>query len=97
MENPQDRNENSVQISRAVFDGLEFIRQSGATNMLDRPVVLQLAIEWNLTETADWIEGANTETYAHLIFKGPEVIESETLDEKLDRMDREYDDERREY
>ncbi|MGC4104893.1 MAG: DUF5049 domain-containing protein [Thermomicrobiales bacterium] len=95
MEKPQEHSDNRVQISKSVFDGLEFIRRSGATNMLDRPVVLQLAREWDLTETADWIDHADTQTYARLIFQGPEVVGEETLDEKLDRMDREYDEERR--
>jgi hypothetical protein len=52
-----------VQITKSVFEGLEFVRRSGATNMLDRPMVLQLAREWNLTETADWIERVDTNTY----------------------------------
>lgn len=95
MEKPQDHHENRVQITKAVFDGLEFIRQSGATNMFDRPVVLQLAREWDLTETADWIERVDSATYGRLIIAGPVVLGRETLDEKLDRLDREYDDERR--
>jgi len=66
-----------VQISRAVFDGLEFVRQSGATNMLDRTMVLNLAREWGFTETADWVESADTKTYGRLIFQGPEVVEDE--------------------
>lgn len=94
MEKEQQPNER-VHITKAVFDGLEAIRQSGATNMLDRPVVLRLAKEWDLTATADWIENVDTGTYGRLILGGPEIIEDESLDEKLDRMDREYDEERR--
>ena len=97
MEKSQKHNENRVQIKKTVFDGLEVIRRSGATNMLDRPVVLQLAREWDLTETADWIESVDSATYGRLIFQGPEVIGQESLDEKLDRLDREYDEERREF
>jgi hypothetical protein len=94
MEKSQDQNRDRVQVTKAVFDGLEIIRQSGATNMLDRLVVLQLAREWDLTETADWIERVDSANYRRLIFQGPEIIE-ESLDEKLDRLDREYDEERR--
>lgn len=90
---PEPRNR--VSVTRAVFNGLEAIRQSGATNMLDRPVVLQLAREWDLTAAADWIERVDSGTYGRLILSGPEVIGEETLDEKLDRYDREYDEERR--
>lgn len=64
-----------VEVSRDVYEGLEFIRQSGATNMLDRPMVLQLAREWEFEATADWIESVDTRTYGELIFKGPIVID----------------------
>lgn len=97
MEKMPPTPEDGVEISQQVFDGLEFIRQSGVTNMLDRPMVLELAKEWGFEATADWIERVDTRTYAGLIFKGPRVIEGETLDEKLDRMDLEYDDERRSF
>lgn len=66
-----------VQITKAAFDGLEIIRRSGATNLLDRPMVLKLAREWDLTETADWIERVDTGTYGRLILQGPDVIESD--------------------
>lgn len=64
-----------VQITKAVYDGLEFIRRSGATNMLDRSMVLHLAREWNFHETADWIESVDTGTYGWLISQGPDIVE----------------------
>lgn len=73
-----------VQITKAVFDGLEFIRRSGATNMLDRPMVLNLAREWDFTETADWIESVDTGTYGRLIFQGPDVIEDDLADQEIE-------------
>jgi len=66
-----------VRISKDVFDGLETIRTSGATNMLDRPTVLILAREWGLTETADWIESVDKGTYGRLILFGPEILDAE--------------------
>lgn len=45
MEKSHGHSEYRVRITKAVFDGLEAIRQSGTTNMLDRPVVLRLARE----------------------------------------------------
>lgn len=72
-----------VQITRAVFDGLEFIRRSGATNMLDRPMVLHLAREWDFTDTADWIERVDTRTYGRLIFQGPEIIEDDPTNQAI--------------
>ena len=78
MEKMPQPEQNGVEISREVFEGLEFIRQSGATNMLDRPTVLQLAREWEFDATADWIESVDRRTYGELIFKGPIVIDDET-------------------
>lgn len=80
MEKPQESN-NRVRITEAVFDGLEFIRRSGATNMFDRPVVLRLAREWNLRETAEWIERIDSGTYGRLILHGPDVIENDLTDD----------------
>jgi hypothetical protein len=74
MEQAQPETNTRVQITQAVFDGLEFIRRSGATNMLDRPMVLRLAREWDFTATADWIARVDMATYARLIFQGPDVI-----------------------
>lgn len=82
MEKPNGSH-NRVKVPRIVFDGLEVIRQSGATNMLDRPVVIHLARAWNLAETADWIESIDTETYGRLIFEGPEVIPDEEMSQDL--------------
>lgn len=73
---PQEH-QNGIEITRKGYEGLEFIRQSGVTNMLDRPMVLQLAREWEFGATADWIESVDTRTYGELIFKGPSVIYDE--------------------
>lgn len=81
MEREPQAPQNGVEIRRAVFDGLEFIRQSGVTNMLDRPMVLQLAVEWGFDATADWIESVDTRKYGELIFKGPIVIDDEPTGE----------------
>src|SRR5688572_13725864 len=86
---------NRVHVAKSVYEGLEFIRRSGMPNMLDRPMVLNLARAWDLHDTADWIESVDSETYGRLIGLGPDVIGDESLDEKLDRMDREYDEERK--
>ena len=65
-----------VEVSRAVLDGLEAVRQSGLTNMLDRPVVAGLAREFGFEEAARWIEGHRSR-YAEGIFKGFEAVEDE--------------------
>ena len=83
------------QIPKSAYEGLEFIRRSGVTNMLDRSMVLNAARELELHDSADWIESVDTDTYSRLILLGPDVIGHESLDEKLDRMDREYDEDRK--
>lgn len=77
MERMPQEQQNGVEITQDVYEGLEFIRQSGVTNMLDRPMVLQLAREWEFEATADWIESVDTRTYGELIFKGPIVIDDQ--------------------
>lgn len=41
---------NRVHVAKSVYEGLEFIRRSGVTNMLDRSMVINLAREWDLNE-----------------------------------------------
>lgn len=61
-----------VRISDKVYEGLEAVRQSGQTNMLDRPNVARIASEFGFYETADWVEN-NRRKYAEGIFKGFEI------------------------
>jgi len=44
-----------VKVPKAVLDGLEAVRRSGLTNMLDRPVVAELAEEFGFEGAARWI------------------------------------------
>lgn len=95
MEEENRESKSGVQIAKSAYEGLEFIRRSRVTNLSDRQMVLDLAKEWNLNDTADWIESVDIDTYSRLIVSGPDVIGNESLDETLDRMDREYDEEPR--
>ena len=52
-----------------LMETLETIRQSGATNMLDAPVVAGLATQMGEIEVADWIDNHRHE-YAEIIFNG---------------------------
>jgi len=45
-----------VRVPKTVLDGLEAVRRSGFTNMLDRPVVARLAEEFGFEEAARWVE-----------------------------------------
>ena len=65
-----------VRVPEAVLDGLEAVRQSGLTNMLDRPVVARLAAEFGFDEAACWIE-THRDQYAQGIFRGFEAAEDE--------------------
>ena len=63
-----------VPVPAAVYEGLEAIRQSGATNMFDRPRVIELAEMMGYAETAEWVRDHRSE-YARLIFAGVIVEE----------------------
>lgn len=45
----------AVEVPRAVFDGIEAVRESGRTNMLDYYMVIRLAADLGYHETADWM------------------------------------------
>ncbi len=58
-----------ITVTAAVWRGLEAVRNSGTTNMLDRPAVLKIAEFLGFHETARWIE-AHHGPYAEGLFKG---------------------------
>lgn len=70
-----EQNPDGVQVTQEVFNGLEAVRRSGMTNMLDRNTVLMIAREWGFEATADWIESAGRKTYGELIFRGPQIVD----------------------
>ena len=61
-----------VPVSREVFEGIEAVRRSGLTNMLDRPRVAELAEQLGFEESARWIR-EHRDLYARAIFHGFEV------------------------
>ncbi len=67
-----DADSGRIRITDAVWQGLEAVRQSGQTNMLDRPSVARIASKFGFYETADWIEN-NRSKYSQGIFKGFEI------------------------
>ncbi|HEX2950999.1 MAG TPA: DUF5049 domain-containing protein [Armatimonadota bacterium] len=58
-----------IAVPAAVLEGLEAVRQSGDTNMLDRPRVIELAEVMGYDETAVWVRD-NRHLYAEGIFAG---------------------------
>lgn len=66
-----------VPVPAEVFEGLEAVRLSGLTNMLDRPVVAALAEEMGFEQTARWVR-ENRDLYARAIFTGFDVQEDRT-------------------
>jgi hypothetical protein len=63
-----------VPIPAKVMEGLEAVRLSGKTNMLDVPVVAYLALEMGYPQTAIWVV-ENKKFYAQGIFRGFDPIE----------------------
>lgn len=58
-----------VTVPAEVYEGLERVRRSGRTNMLDRPAVARLAFENEDYSAALWVE-ENREQYAEGVFVG---------------------------
>jgi len=67
-----DDQANRISVSERIYEGLEAVRQSGLTNMLDRPAVARIANELGFYETAEWVND-NREKYARGVFKGFEI------------------------
>ena len=61
-------------VSREVWQGLDAVRRSGQTNMLDRPVVAQLARAFGYPDAARWVE-ENPREYAEAVFRGFDIKE----------------------
>jgi len=68
-----------VQIPEKVLKGIEAVRKSGKTNMLDRPMVAAIALELGYVAAAFWLEDkANHTAYATGIFNGFEEADTPT-------------------
>lgn len=61
-----------VEVSAEVYEGIEAVRRSGLTNMLDRPVVAHLADELGFAESASWVR-EHRDLYARALFHGFQV------------------------
>ncbi|MEW5748998.1 MAG: DUF5049 domain-containing protein [Candidatus Thermoplasmatota archaeon] len=64
---------NRISVGREVYDGVEAVRQSGATNMIDRPRVIEIAEAMGFEAAARWIR-ENPGLYARAVFHGLEVL-----------------------
>ena len=58
-----------IPISAMAWQGIDAVRLSGLTNMLDRPVVARLAREFGYPDAARWIE-EHPKEYAEGVFRG---------------------------
>lgn len=65
-----------VPVPRDVLEGIETVRVSGVTNMLDYTRVAEVAQEMGFDETAAWVT-ANRELYARGVFRGFMASEEE--------------------
>ena len=60
-----------VPIPPEVLKGIEAVRRSGRTNMLDRPAVAAIALDLGHVDAAFWLEDkANHKAYAEGVFRG---------------------------
>ena len=58
-----------IPVPALVWQGIDAVRLSGLTNMLDRPEVVRIARELDFTAAAGWIE-AHPKEYAEGVFRG---------------------------
>lgn len=58
-----------IPVPAVVWQGIDAVRLSGLTNMLDRPEVARIARELDFSEAAGWIE-AHPKEYAEGVFRG---------------------------
>ncbi|OPY10495.1 MAG: hypothetical protein A4E67_00518 [Syntrophaceae bacterium PtaB.Bin038] len=65
----QDDKSARIPIPAIVWRGIDAVRLSGLTNMLDRPVVARLAGELGYPDAARWIE-EHPKEYAEGVFRG---------------------------
>lgn len=64
----------TIKVPKAVFDGITVVRDSGKTNMLDRPMVARLCMKMGHYEAALWVCDNRSE-YANGIFQGFEATD----------------------
>jgi len=65
-----------VTVPRNVYAGILAIRESGLTNMLDRPTVTRLARKMGFKDAAAWLaDPTNRRAYAEGIFRGFKPLE----------------------
>jgi len=65
----QDDKPARIPIPAIVWQGIDAVRHSGLTNMLDRPVVARLAGDLGWPDSARWIE-EHPKEYAEGVFRG---------------------------
>jgi hypothetical protein len=70
--NTMPRDTTPVTVTQKVLGGIEAVRVSGLTNMLDWPTVAHVAELMEEDETARWIR-ENPSAYAEGVFRGFEV------------------------
>ncbi|WP_246041620.1 DUF5049 domain-containing protein [Desulfoglaeba alkanexedens] len=58
-----------IPVPALVWQGVDAVRLSGLTNMLDRPEVVRIARKLDFTEAAGWID-AHPKEYAEGVFRG---------------------------
>lgn len=63
-----------VPVPADVLKGLETVRLSGKTNMLDLPEVVRIAVEMDFIDAAMWVEN-NRSLYCQGLIQGFEVMD----------------------
>ena len=70
-----------INVSKEVWEGISFVRESGKVNMLDRPMVAKICMDMGFHEAALWVND-NRKLYSEGIFNGFEAVENPDEDEE---------------
>lgn len=74
------QNDAKVTVCADVMEGLEAVRRSGKTNMLDAPVVVNLAFEMGFPKAAFWV-AKHRDLYAQGVFVGFQILNEKEGDD----------------
>lgn len=70
------RPQQPIRVPREVLDGIDAVRETGRTNMLDRMAVQYIANELGYFATVIWLED-HRDDYARGLFHGFEPVDGE--------------------
>lgn len=73
-------------VDRVVYDGLEFVRKSGLTNMFDFNMVCHLLKQFGYQRAYEWVS-THKEMYAHGLLEGFDPVDDMFSQDEVPKVD----------